>query len=100
MILKMSDCDAKLLVQTEKLAMLRCKDQCTKEESVTFNHNGLQNQVNLLKSPESKELMSDTFADFFEDGDSADGAEFVQVDGSVYQAVVKAPELPGGKGEL
>merc|ERR1719409_2217909 len=32
MILEMSDCDAKLLVQAEKLAMLKCKDQCTKKE--------------------------------------------------------------------
>merc|ERR1719359_2642164 len=29
MILQMSDCDAKLLVQTQKLAMLKCKNQCT-----------------------------------------------------------------------
>merc|ERR1719310_463843 len=38
MILKMSDCDAKKLLQTEQLAMLRCEDECTKKEFVTFNH--------------------------------------------------------------
>jgi hypothetical protein len=88
MILKMSDCDAKLLVQTEKLAILRCKDQCTKEESVTFNHNQLQAQFKELKSPETKGLLSDAFAELFDDGEDADGAEFVQVEGSSYQAVV------------
>jgi hypothetical protein len=102
MILEMSDCDAKLLVQTEKLAMLRCKDQCTKEDSVTFNHDQLQSKVNQLQSPESKQLISDAFADMFDDGDSADGAEFVQVNGSAYLHLQQPGELPpmDGDGEL
>merc|ERR1712178_154618 len=41
MILEMSDCDAKFL-QYKKLAMLKCKDQCTNKENITCNHKGLQ----------------------------------------------------------
>merc|ERR1719408_238385 len=44
MILEMSDCDAKLM-QTHKLAMLKCEDSCTKKDYVTFNHKGLQKRV-------------------------------------------------------
>jgi hypothetical protein len=97
MILKMSDCDAKLLVQTEKLQLLKCKDPCTKNVSVTFNHNQLQSQVDQLKSPETKSLISDSFADMFDDGEAADGAEFVQVSGSEFGALSKRQpgELPG-----
>merc|ERR1719446_1966791 len=54
MILKMSDCDAKKLLQTEQLAMLRCEDECTKKEFVTFNHSDLQQQVSSLSSPLSQ----------------------------------------------
>jgi len=39
MILKMSDCDAKGFVQMQKLAMLKCQDQCSNKDVVTFNHN-------------------------------------------------------------
>merc|ERR1719428_666658 len=35
MILKMSDCDAKLM-QTQKLQLLRCEDQCTGKKYVKF----------------------------------------------------------------
>jgi len=81
MILEMSDCDAKFL-QYKKLAMLKCKDQCTNKTSVTFNHKSLEEQVQNLRSPAAKDLMSESFADMFEDTD--DEAEFVQVDGSDY----------------
>merc|ERR1719345_79336 len=91
MILKMSDCDAKGFVQMQKLAMLRCKDQCSNKGTVTFNHNQLQSQVDKLQSQSSKDLMEETFADLFDgaDSDDADDAvEFVQVAGSEYQQVV------------
>jgi hypothetical protein len=100
MILQMSDCDAKLLVQTQKLAMLKCKNQCTKKETVSFNHNQLQGQVDLLKSPESKQMLSDSFADMFDDGDEVDGAEFVQVNGSAYKQLPSDAEGNGELGEL
>merc|ERR1719345_195266 len=54
MILKMSDCDAKGFVQTQKLSLLRCRDECTNKDTVTFNHNQLQNEVDLLKSPNAR----------------------------------------------
>jgi len=88
MILKMSDCDAKGFVQMQKLAMLRCQNQCSHKDVVTFNHNELQSQVDKLQSTMSKDLMAETFADMFEGSESDDSVEFVQVDGSEYQAVV------------
>merc|ERR1740130_1752184 len=88
MILKMSDCDAKGFVQMHELAMLRCQDQCSHKGVVTFNHNELQSQVDKLQSTTSKDLMAETFADMFEGAESDDSVQFVQVDGSEYQAVV------------
>jgi len=41
MILKMTDCDSKL-VQMKKMVMLKCKNECTKKNDVSFNHQGLQ----------------------------------------------------------
>merc|ERR1719253_1017572 len=72
MILKMSDCDAnKKLLQT--MQMLRCKDQCTNKDVVTFtgkdDSNMLQNQVDKLNSPAVQQRLSETFADMFEDDD-------------------------------
>jgi len=97
MILKMSDCDAKKkgLVQMNKLAMLRCEDKCTKNASVTFNHNHLQEQVNKLQSPASKDLITQAFAEMFDDGEEADSAELVQVEGSEYQEFVNKTEFAG-----
>jgi len=76
MILEMSDCDAKFL-QYKKLAMLKCKDQCTNKTSVTFNHKSLEEQVQNLKSPAAKDLMSENFADMFEDTGDDEDTEFV-----------------------
>merc|ERR1719329_1949595 len=42
MILEMSDCDAKNLMQTNRLAMFKCENTCTGGSYVTFNNNGLQ----------------------------------------------------------
>jgi len=75
MILKMSDCDAKKLLQTEQLAMLRCEDECTKKEFVTFNHSDLQQQVSSLSSPLSQNSMAAAFSDLFDDGESVDASE-------------------------
>jgi len=93
MILKMSDCDAKGFVQMQKLAMLKCQDQCSNKDIVTFNHNQLQSQVDKLQSPTSRDLMAETFADMFESADSDDSLQFVQVDGSDYQAVVNTTKF-------
>merc|ERR1719424_1976181 len=78
MILKMSDCDAKGFVQMQKLQMLKCKDQCSNNIVVTFNHNQLQSQVDKLQMPTSRDLMAETFADMFEGADSDDSMQFVR----------------------
>jgi len=95
MILEMSDCDAKL-VQMERLALLRCRDQCTMKDVITFNHNKLQDRIDQLHSPASRELVTNTFQDLFEGAESVDSAEFVQVPGSEYLQLGEAqdPELP------
>merc|ERR1719253_1358455 len=87
MILEMSDCDAKFL-QYKKLTMLKCKDQCSKKETVQFNHKILQDKVESLQSPAAKDLMTESFADMFEDADTED-VELVQVHGSEYMNVVQ-----------
>jgi len=102
MILEMSDCDKKLL-QMDKLQMLRCHNQCTNSDYITFNHKTLDEKVQMLKSPESKKLLTDTFADFFNDDDVSSGSmELVQVTGSDYLEVTNKtqfnnPPLPRTK---
>jgi len=95
MILKMSDCDAKL-IQTEKLMMLRCKDQCTKKHFVTFDHDAMQKQVKQLQSPSAQDLLANTFADLFnhdDDDNDEDG-----VDGALLQqGPVEGGDLEGEK---
>merc|ERR1719247_1864324 len=63
MILKMSDCDAKLM-QTQKLQLLRCEDQCTGKKYVSFGHSELQSQVSQLHA---QDQLSASFADLFDD---------------------------------
>merc|ERR1719253_270663 len=86
MILEMSDCDAKFL-QYKKLTLLKCKDQCTGKIQVSFNHNGLQDQVKKLQLPAAQALLKDNFADMFDDDDSEGETELLQVEGSEYLQV-------------
>ena len=79
MILEMTDCEKKLL-QTNKLSMLSCEDQCTKKKFVKFDHDGLQQKVSQLQSSASKDLFKNTFADLAEGVESLEGFEFVQTD--------------------
>merc|ERR1719375_762583 len=65
MILEMSDCDAKFL-QFKKLTLLRCENECSKKDVVSFNHKGLQEQVDKLGSTQAQSLMHN-FADMFDD---------------------------------
>jgi len=69
MILKMSDCDAKLM-QINKVALMHCENQCTNKKWVEFDHEDLQKEVNQIKSPATQELMASTFADLFNEDDS------------------------------
>jgi hypothetical protein len=107
MILEMSDCDAKFL-QYKKVALLKCKDQCTNKTSISFNHKGLQEKFSKLQSPAAQSLMNN-FAGMFDDDsddDDSDGSvELVQVEGSEYmevsrvaqEATTTVPPLAGGK---
>jgi hypothetical protein len=90
MILEMTDCDTKFL-QMKKLAMLRCQNQCTNHTYVTFNHKGLQEQVQNMHSKEAQELLRDAFADMFDDKDAMHAVQFVQVEGSDYQEIDQIP---------
>merc|ERR1719183_757804 len=65
-ILEMTDCEKKLM-QTNKLALLRCEDPCTQKSFVTFgDDNPLKQKVSQLQSSVSHDLMQTTFADLFE----------------------------------
>merc|ERR1719375_1036727 len=83
MILEMSDCDAKFL-QFKKLTLLRCENQCSKDHSILFNHQGLQDRINSLNSPAAKDVITNSLADMFDDGDAEEEVELMQVDGSEY----------------
>jgi len=93
MILEMTDCDKKLL-QMDKLSMLRCHNDCTKKDSIKFNHNHLQQEVEQLHSKRSQDLLSETFADLFNSDDSEEASmKLVQVVGSEYMSVVNVTEM-------
>merc|ERR1719337_849386 len=100
MILEMSDCDAKL-IQTHKLEMLRCEDQCTNKKYVTFNNTNLQKQVNQIKSPAAQELLSSSLSSMFDDSDDVsliqelpgmdDMPDFSEMDDAPAELPKKAP---------
>jgi hypothetical protein len=74
MILKMTDCEKKLL-QTDKLALLRCQDPCTKTSFISFSHDDLKNKVSQLQSGVAHNLMHETFADLFSGVESLETME-------------------------
>merc|ERR1719277_2477315 len=63
-ILKMTQCNT-LLVQGGGIAMLRCKDPCSKRSFVTFTHKDLKAKVSQLQSSVAHDLMQSSFADLF-----------------------------------
>merc|ERR1719329_1549307 len=86
MILKMSDCDAKAMVQMRKLEITKCENTCSDKVTVSFNHNELQSQMDKLQAPGSKVLVANSLADLF---DGEDETDFLQVGG--------VQEPPGNK---
>jgi len=91
-ILKMTDCDKKKksFVEMEKLALLRCEDPCAKGKSlITFNHDGLKQQIAHLKSTSAQKLMKDSFSDLFEGVESLESMEFLQLDAEVAPVINK-----------
>merc|ERR1719421_617343 len=84
MILKMTDCETKFL-QMKKLIMLRCKNECTKKNVVSFNHKDLQDNIKQLRSSLSVGLLQDGFDDMFDDHSPIQSVQLMQVDSSGYQ---------------
>lgn len=93
MILKMTDCETQF-VQMEKMAMLRCRNNCTKTSYVVFNQTKLQKQVSSLQSSAAKVLLGDSFADMFDDAGPEVTIDFAQVDGSFFQQVATTTPSP------
>jgi len=91
MILEMTDCD-KSLLQTEHMSMLQCQDPCTNKTFVTFDHEGLKQQVSKLKSEFATGLMQNTFSDLFEGVESLEMAEFLQT-GSEQMPIVNKTQF-------
>jgi len=103
MILKMSDCDAKGLIQTGKLAMLHCKNQCTNKTAVTFNHNQLQSELNKVQTPGAKDMITNALSEMFDADEPASAfMQMVPVAGSDYALVqqLQGPDEMEGNGEL
>merc|ERR1719387_3281489 len=100
MILEMTDCDKKF-VQTEKVALLHCVDQCTHKSFIEFKHNGLQEKVNKLQSQLSHELMEDTFKDLFDGVEGLESVEFLQTASEISPVINKTkfsnPPVPRTK---
>merc|ERR1719482_50580 len=83
MILEMSDCDAKLLMQHQPIRMLRCENTEQNCYYDIFDHADLQKEVQRLKAPSTQDRLAKTFAALYDDDsdDSDDSIEaFVQVD--------------------
>merc|ERR1740127_139837 len=78
MILKMTDCETKFL-QMKKLVMLRCRNECSKKNYVSFNHRDLQKLVKQLKSQVSLGLMQETFGDMFDDHAPLQSVQLLQM---------------------
>merc|ERR1719482_1575503 len=84
MILKMTDCETKFL-QMKKLIMLRCKNECTKKNVVSFNHKDLQDNIKQLRSSLSLGLLQDGFDDMFDEHAPIQSVQLMQVDNSGFQ---------------
>merc|ERR1719197_1928615 len=87
MILEMTDCDANL-IQMKRLAILRCKNSCTMKDTIAFNHKKLQQRLNQIQSPVSRDLIAGGLQDLFEGGASVGSVGLVQVPGSEYLKLV------------
>jgi len=76
-ILEMTDCDKKFL-QTDALSILNCHDTCGRH-FVTFNHDQMRKKLSQLQSTVGQKLMKDGFKDLFNDLESLETVDFLQV---------------------
>jgi hypothetical protein len=90
-ILEMTDCEKKLM-QTNKMALLRCEDPCTQKSFVTFgDDNPLKQKVSQLQSSVSHDLMQTTFADLFE---GVEGLETMEQSPIINKTKFNNPPVP------
>jgi hypothetical protein len=90
-ILEMTDCEKKLM-QTNKIALLRCEDPCTQKRFVTFgDDNPLKQKLSQLQSSVSHDLMQTTFADLFE---GVEGLETMEQSPIINKTKFNNPPVP------
>merc|ERR1719502_698746 len=77
-ILKMTDCKESMFAQIKNLALLHCKDPCTKKSFVTFDHDVLKKQLSQLQSSASLKIIQESFADLFQGIESMQTTELLQ----------------------
>merc|ERR1719487_1269975 len=100
MILKMTDCETKLMQVDNRFAMLLCDNQCTKKHTVSFNHKDLQAMVRQLKGSASLNLLQDNFEDMFDGDKPNQWVELLQADSAGFQTPIvnktkfKNPPVP------
>merc|ERR1719446_1550202 len=75
-ILKMTDCKESMFAQIKQLALLHCKDPCSKKSFVTFDHDVLKKQLSQLQSSVSLKIIQESFADLFQGVESLQTTEF------------------------
>merc|ERR1719247_355360 len=100
-ILKMTDCDAKIFIQKKRMDVLRCLDPCTKKSFITFKEDSLKKQISKLRSSRSNKLVQETFADLFDGVRSLESMEFLQLDAQIEPVINKTeynnPPVPRTK---
>merc|ERR1719269_49377 len=67
------------------MVMLKCKNECTKKDHVSFNHKDLQDKVNQLKATVSLNLLQRNFNDMFDGSAPLQSVQLMQVDSSGFQ---------------
>jgi len=90
MILKMTDCEKKLLQQQE-LGLLRC-DDCTGKSFISFKHDGLKHQISQLQAS-SQQVLNDVMADLFDGVENLQQVEFHAVP-NISKTQFNNPPLP------
>merc|ERR1719197_1895992 len=78
----------------KKFALLHCKNKCTGNTFVQFDHDGLQQKVSQLQSSLSHNLMKETFSDLFEGVESLETVEFSQQSPIVNKTRFNNPPVP------
>jgi len=92
MILKMTDCDKKMLLQQE-MDLMRCEDPCTKSTFISFKHDGLRKEMSQLQSAASRRVTNEVMGDLFDGIENLQDVEFHSVP-TVNKTKFSNPPLP------